>query len=218
MNQHTLPPLIKLPKPLMLASASPRRAELLRLINLPFTICPSSVSEDGVGHLLPSQQAIDLARRKAQAVAAVFNWGIVIGADTIVEMEGQVFGKPVDAAHARDMLRQLSGRTHHVYTGVVLLDCPTGRLVSDVARTAVTFRPLDDEEIVAYVASGSPMDKAGAYGIQDLSAIFAEKIDGCFYNVMGFPLTRFYLLLRDFIARPVANGKPAVSRDAAFVK
>jgi septum formation protein len=205
MNQPHNSPLIKLPKPLVLASSSPRRAELLRLINLPFTVCPSSISENSVGHLRPDQQAIDLAKRKAQAVASVFTWGIVIGADTIVEMGGEIFGKPADAAQAREMLRRLSGRTHTVYTGVVIMDCPTGRMASDVARTAVTFRPLDENEIAAYVASGSPLDKAGAYGIQDLSAVFAEKIDGCFYNVVGFPLTKFYLMLREFIARPATN-------------
>lgn len=212
MNQSFISPLIKLPKPLVLASASPRRAELLRLLNLPFMVCPSSIAEDGVRQLLPDQQAIHLAIRKAQAVAAVVNWGIVVGADTIVEMDGQIFGKPVDAAHARDMLRQLSGRTHHVFTGLALLECPDGRLVSDVERTAVTFRSLADDEIAAYVSSGAPMDKAGAYGIQDFSAIFAERIDGCFYNVVGFPLTKFYLALRDFIARPVVNGTPSMGK------
>lgn len=215
MNQQPLPALIKLPKPIVLASASPRRAQLLRLINLPFTVCPSSVAEDGVNHLGPDEQAIDLAKRKAQAVAAVFTWGIVIGADTIVEMDGQVFGKPGDREHARQMLRQLSGRTHSVYTGIALLDCPTKRLACEVTRTRVTFRQLDEDEISAYVASGAPMDKAGAYGIQDLSAIFAEKIDGCFYNVMGFPLTKFYLMLREFIAQPARAVGATSATDAA---
>lgn len=200
MNQRTASPLIRLPKPLVLASASPRRAELLRLLDLPFTVCPSSITEDGAGHLSPEQQAIHLAVRKAQAVGAVVDWGIVVGADTIVEIDSQILGKPVNEAHARDMLRQLSDRTHNVFTGVALLDRPSGRLLSDVERTAVTFRPLREDEIIAYVASGAPMDKAGAYGIQDLSAIFAERIDGCFYNVVGFPLTKFYLALRAFLA------------------
>lgn len=205
MNQRTASPLIKLPKPLVLASASPRRAELLRLLDLPFTVCPSSIVEDGVSHLLPAQQAIHLAARKAQAVAAVVSWGIVVGADTIVENDGQILGKPANEAHARDMLRQLSGRTHNVFTGIALLDCPTGRMFSDVERTAVTFRALTEDEIIAYVASGSPMDKAGAYGIQDMSAVFAEKIEGCFYNVVGFPLTKFYVALRSFIVQPAPD-------------
>jgi septum formation protein len=205
MNQSSNASLIKLPKPLVLASASPRRAQLLRLINLPFTVCPSSVAEDGVNHLEPRDQAVDLAVRKARAVASVFTWGIVIGADTIVEMNGQVFGKPADEEDARGMLRQLSGRTHNVFTGIALMDCPSGRLASSVSQTRVTFRQLDEEEIKAYVAGGSPMDKAGAYGIQDFSAVFASRIDGCFYNVMGFPLTEFYLMLRDFVARPQAS-------------
>lgn len=215
-NQKSLQSLIQLPKPLVLASASPRRAQLLRLIDLPFTVCPSSIAEDGVDHLEPDEQAIDLAKRKAQAVASVFTWGTVIGADTIVEMDGRVFGKPTDHEHAREMLRQLSGRTHHVYTGICLQDCPTGRSVYGVALTRVTFRALEDDEIAAYVATSAPMDKAGAYGIQDFSAIFADKIEGCFYNIMGLPLTKFYLMLRDFVARPhdtVSDGVPLSYRE-----
>jgi septum formation protein len=205
MNQPNNTTFLKLPKPLVLASASPRRAQLLRLIDLPFTVCPSSIAENGVAHLAPEEQAVDLAKRKAQAVASVFTWGLVAGADTIVELDGRIFGKPADADEAREMLRRLSGRTHNVYTGIALLDCPSGRMASDFSCTRVTFRALDEDEIAAYVASGAPMDKAGAYGIQDLSAIFAEKIEGCFYNVMGFPLTKFYLMLRDFIAKPNAT-------------
>jgi len=215
MNHSNNTSLIKLPKPLVLASASSRRAQLLRLIDLPFTVCPSSVAEDGVAHLSPEEQAVDLAKRKAQAVASVFTWGLVAGADTIVELDGRIFGKPVDADEARQMLLQLSGRTHNVYTGIALQDCPTGRQVSDFSCTSVTFRALDEDEIAAYVATGSPMDKAGAYGIQDLSAIFAEKIEGCFYNVMGFPLTKFYLMLRDFIAKPSLNVPSRALQEAS---
>jgi len=215
MNHSNHTTLLKLPKPLVLASASPRRAQLLRLIDLPFTVCPSLVAENGVAHLAPEEQAIDLAKRKAQAVASVFTWGLVVGADTIVELDGRIFGKPVDVDEASEMLRQLSGRTHNVYTGIALLDCPTGRQVSDFSCTRVTFRALDEDEIDAYVATGSPMDKAGAYGIQDLSAIFAEKIEGCFYNVMGFPLTKFYLMLRDFIAKPSLNVPSRALQEAS---
>jgi len=218
MNQSNNTTFLKLPKPLVLASASPRRAQLLRLIDLPFTVCPSSVVENGVAHLLPEEQAIDLAKRKAQAVASVFTWGIVAGADTIVELDGRIFGKPADADEARQMLRHLSGRTHNVYTGIALQDCPTGRLVSDFSCTRVTFRVLDEGEIASYVATGSPMDKAGAYGIQDLSAIFAEKIEGCFYNVMGFPLAKFYLMLRDFIAKQSVNESSRATQEEAAAR
>jgi len=215
-SNHTT--FLKLPKPLVLASSSPRRAQLLRLIDLPFTVCPSSIAENGVAHLAPEEQAVDLAKRKTQAVASIFTWGIVAGADTIVELDGRIFGKPVDADEASEMLRRLSGRTHNVYTGIALMDCPTGRQVSDFSCTRVTFRALDEDEIAAYVATGSPMDKAGAYGIQDLSAIFAEKIDGCFYNVMGFPLTKFYLMLRDFIAKPGLNVPSRATQEEAAAR
>ncbi len=218
MNQSNNTTFLKLPKPLVLASSSPRRAQLLRLIDLPFTVCPSSVAEDGVAHLSPEEQAVDLAKRKAQAVASVFTWGIVAGADTIVELDGRIFGKPVDAEEARHMLLELSGRTHNVYTGIALQDCPTGRQASDFSCTSVTFRALDEDEIDAYIATGSPLDKAGAYGIQDLSAIFAEKIEGCFYNVMGFPLTKFYLMLRDFIAKPKISMPSRAAHEEATAR
>ena len=177
----------------ILASASPRRKILLRQIGLEFEVRPSGVSED---HDVPQQPAghvTILSRRKAEAVASGVADAIVVGADTIVVLDGAILGKPEDQADAARMLRLLSGRTHTVFTGFTIIDKPSGRSVTAVETTEVTFRKLTADEIAAYVASGSPMDKAGAYGIQDdYGAVFVERINGCFYNVVGFPLSRFY--------------------------
>ncbi|MCG3120129.1 MAG: Septum formation protein Maf [bacterium] len=185
-------------KPIILASASPRRAEILKKIGLAFVVRPSSVDENMASTLPPAEYAVELARRKCKAVAAGVASGIVIGADTIVVLEKAILGKPVSTADACDMLRRLSGKTHHVFTGFAIVDRPSDREKIGVEMTEVTFRELEEAEIAAYVRSGEAMDKAGAYGIQDLSAVFSERLNGCFYNVVGFPLTKFYLALRAF--------------------
>ena len=193
-------PLLLPNKPIILASSSPRRAELLQKIGLAFEIHPSHVDEeDGVYHLPPAEMVTELAQRKAQAVAAQYDSALIIGADTTVVLNNKILGKPATAAEACEMLAQLAGHTHDVYTGFVLIDQPGGRSVQGVERTAVTFRQLQRDEIAAYVASGDAMDKAGAYGIQDFSAVFVERIEGCFYNVVGFPLTHFYRKLQEFL-------------------
>jgi septum formation protein len=189
---------------LILASASPRRAELLRLIGLRFEVVPSGAGEDG-GPADPIKHVLELSRRKAFAVAEKVAEGIVVGADTIVVVDGRILGKPRDAEEAKLMLRTLSNRTHHVFTGFAIVERPSGRSVADYERTSVHFRALEDNEIEAYVATGHPFDKAGAYGIQDESAVFADRIEGCFYNVVGFPLTKFYLALRSFLAAEVPD-------------
>ncbi len=181
-------------KRIILASGSPRRRHLLRQIGISFTADESSVPEDTDGYGSPSEIVLDLSRRKAAEVASRYPEAYIIGADTIVVLDGTVLGKPANAGDAGRMLRLLSGRTHEVYTGFCIIEKPGERSVCDYEVTRVTFRRLSEEEIDAYVRSGSPMDKAGAYGIQDdYGAIFVEKIDGCFYNVVGFPLTRFHL-------------------------
>ncbi len=137
--------------------------------------------------------------QKAREVAQRLKKGIVVGADTEVVYRGCIFGKPVSASDARRMLRELSGRTHTVHTGVALVDAATGRSRTFVESTKVTFRRLSGAEIAAYVATGSPMDKAGAYGIQDdLGAVFIERVEGCFTTVVGFPLARFHRELERF--------------------
>ncbi len=183
-------------KPLVLASSSPRRAELLKKIGLDFRVHPSAVYEDDLLHLDPLAMVNALAQRKAATVGQQYERALVIGADTTVVLAGKNLGKPESHAEACEMLATLSGKTHLVYTGFALLDRPSDRSINEVEKTEVTFRRLSTAEIEAYVSTGAAMDKAGAYGIQDFSAVFTERINGCFYNVVGFPLTRFYLALR----------------------
>jgi septum formation protein len=141
-----------------------------------------------------------LAERKAEAVARREGEGIVLAADTIVVLNGRILNKPVDVMDAVRMLGELSGARHEVYTGFALVDALTGRVASGCERTEVWFRALTAGEIAAYAASGSPLDKAGAYGIQDdYGAVFVEKVNGDFYNVVGLPLCRVYMALQSFI-------------------
>lgn len=186
-------------KRIILASASPRRRRLLGQIGLTFTVDESNIPEDTAAYPSPREIVLGLARRKAEEVAARHDDALVIGADTIVVLEGRILGKPADAADAAGMLATLSGRTHEVFTGFCVVETPGGRSVADFERTRVTFRALGREEIDAYVRSGSPLDKAGAYGIQDdLGAVFVERIEGCYYNVVGFPLAKFYVRFKEF--------------------
>ena len=186
-------------KQLVLASRSPRRQLLLKQIGMNFEIRESGVPEDFDQNKTPSENVQMIAFRKASAVARDYQNAIVIGADTIVVLNGKVFGKPENERDAVSILQTLSGQTHQVYTGFTLYDRPSGRSVSAVEITDVTFRELSREEITEYVRSGSPMDKAGAYGIQDdYGAVFVSRIEGCFYNVVGFPLTKFYLVMKQF--------------------
>ncbi len=186
-------------KRLILASSSPRRAQLLRLIGLEFEVIASQLNEDDEIYSIPEVHVLELAQKKALKVAETIDDGIVVGADTIVVLEGEILGKPASPKEANKMLRQLSGKMHTVYTGFAIVDRPSGNMLSDYERTLVTFRDLTDEEIARYVATESPMDKAGAYGIQDQSAVFVTGVNGCFYNVMGFPLAKFYIRLQSFL-------------------
>jgi septum formation protein len=186
-------------KRLVLASASPRRRILLNQLGLQFEVRESGVNEDGNDGLHPEQYVTALSEKKASAVASGEQNAIIVGADTIVVIDDKILNKPLSEQEAVDMLRTLSGRSHKVYTGFTLLDRPSNKSVSAVEVTTVTFRKLDADEITSYVASGSPMDKAGAYGIQDdYGAVFVEKVEGCFYNVVGFPLAKFYSTLKEF--------------------
>ena len=181
--------------PLILASASPRRKEILRKINLTFDIVPSGVNEDYTNGLNPPQMAEQWALEKARSVSSPHPDKDVIGADTIVVLDDTILGKPTDADDAKRMLTTLSGKIHTVYTGVALRCDSAGAEESFVASTRVTFYSLGEEAIDRYVATGDPMDKAGAYGIQDTSACFVKKIDGCYNNVVGFPLAQFVQLI-----------------------
>jgi septum formation protein len=184
---------------LILASSSPRRAEILRNAGIPFEIIATQVDES----LLPGESARTMVARLAEAKARaavqlgadLSDW-ILLGADTTVELDGEILGKPGDSANAREMLAKLSGRTHHVVTGVFLLRLPGNATRAAVETTAVTFAPLSEKEIDDYVASGEPMGKAGAYAIQGLGGRFIPEIEGCYFNVVGLPLSRFYTLVK----------------------
>ena len=173
-------------RPLILASGSPRRRELLGRMGYEFQICSPDVDEHVSGHARDIVRT--LAVRKARAAAERFDRGVIIAADTLVSLDGAPLGKPADADDARRMLRALSGREHEVFTGVCVIDAQTGMEEAQADRTGVRFRPLTDAEIDAYVATGEPMDKAGAYGIQGGAGKFVESLDGSYENVMGFPV------------------------------
>ncbi len=181
---------------IILASASPRRQELLTQVGCDFEVITSSVIEDNTQDLPPNELAVVQAKAKAADVAGKLNSGdIVIGADTIVVLDGQVFGKPADAYDACRMLSDLSGREHQVVTGVAIVECGTGRSWTDFSVTTVHIAQLTKEEIERYVATGEPMDKAGAYAIQGVGALFVERINGCYTNVVGLPLATLRNLL-----------------------
>ncbi len=185
-----------LTKPLVLASRSPRRLQLLRQIGFAPSVVPCDIPEEFVAEQSPAENAVRLAAAKADIVARETSLGCVLGADTIVSIDGILLGKPVDPDDAVRMLRQLSGRVHRVHTGYALVDQPSGRRETGVEETAVYFRVLPQEEIEEYVRGGSPMDKAGAYGIQDdYGAVFVKRVEGCYYNVVGLPLSAVYAAL-----------------------
>lgn len=180
----------------ILASQSPRRKELLGLLGIPFTIQVSQADETMDPEKAPSEQVAEVSRRKALATTRLME-DVVIAADTIVVCDGEILGKPRDREDACRMLRMLSGRTHQVMTGMTVLF--GNRQYSCTEVTEVTFRQLSDREIDRYVASGESMDKAGAYGIQGGAAIFAEKLCGDYYNVMGLPVCRLVQVLAQVV-------------------
>ena len=180
---------------IVLASASPRRRQLLEQVGLRFTVRPADIDETMNPAADPAEEVGRLSARKAAAVTAEPDT-LVIAADTIVCMENRILGKPANEAQALKMLRSLSGRTHEVLTGVTVAG--GGRTLTHVERTRVRFRPCRDEELRAYIATGEPMDKAGAYGIQGLAALFVEAIEGDYYNVVGLPLCALNGMLEQF--------------------
>ncbi|MDQ2872241.1 MAG: Maf family protein [Candidatus Eremiobacteraeota bacterium] len=176
----------------VLASASPRRLELLRSLRLEVTVAPSAYVERELPDISAKDLAIAHARGKAlEARTGAPASSFIIASDTVVDVDGQAYGKPIDRDGAAQMLRTLSGRTHLVHTAFALVIPRRDGLVEECSTSAVTFYALDEDEIARYVASGEPMDKAGAYGIQGYGATLVERIDGDFYTVMGFPLARF---------------------------
>ena len=186
---------------LILASSSPRRAEVLRNARFVFQVCPADVDETRQ----PKEAAEDYVRRVAKAKAhtvaerarAAGERAIVIAADTIVLAEGQILGKPKDADDARRMLRLFSGKTHEVLTALCVINIATGKEALHVEKTRVQFLKMSEEEIESYIQTGEPFDKAGAYGIQGIAGRFATRIEGSYFNVLGLPLSRLWTTLKE---------------------
>lgn len=182
---------------IVLASASPRRADLLASAGIMVRACPSSIDESHMEGETPEGHALRLAAEKAREVASSVNGRYFIAADTIVVSDGEIMGKPNDAADAERMLRKLSGSAHEVITAYTVLDSLTGREISEAVKTLVYFRTLHDEEIRSYIASGCPFDKAGAYAIQGAAAQMIRRIEGSYTNVVGLPLCEVVEALRN---------------------
>ena len=184
-----------------LASASPRRQAILRQMGFSFTVTPSHIEETIVPGAAPDAAVSDLARRKAEALPVILrDDDVVLGADTVVTIDGIILGKPVNADAAAQMLRLLSGRTHEVYTGVFLKTRRESETF--VCRAEVTFYPLTDADIAGYIATGEPMDKAGAYGIQGRGCMLTRSLSGDFYTVVGLPAGETARRLRRLGIRP----------------
>jgi len=184
----------------ILASASERRQELLKRLIGSFTIEVSLFDENIVefqGDV--SKYVQDIALGKAQDVAKKNDNAIIIAADTVVALDNEVIGKPKDKKDAARILKRLSGNTHGVYTGVVVINTRTGKILKEAVYTSVKFSKLDEDDINDYIESNEPMDKAGAYGIQGIGGTFVEGINGCYYNVVGFPLNKVKGMLKEII-------------------
>ena len=178
--------------PLILASGSPRRRELLDLMGLTYTVETPDVDESFSGR--PSETVMEISRRKAAAVAARHSDSIIIAADTLVFADGAL-GKPHTPERAKEMLRSLAGNWHHVYTGITVINTRSGRILRNVDKTRVHLVSMTEQEIDAYVATGEPLDKAGAYGIQGMGGMFVDRIDGSYSNVVGLPMSMLRTML-----------------------
>lgn len=197
-------PFLKIPR-LILASASPRRADLLSQIGLMFEIYPSNIPEITSKHnTSPELVTQELALQKARSVAERHTEGFVIGADTLVSLKNELLGKPKNMTHAQEMLTRLSGTCHEVVTGVALIDAKLNKEKTWAETTQVYFRKLCSAEIDAYIETGEATDKAGAYGIQGRGAAFVKRIEGCYFNVVGLPLASLVEQLAEF-TRDVSN-------------
>ena len=190
--------MLKLPK-IYLASKSPRRSEMLASLKIPFEVISSPYEEkmEDVAGLSPEKMASQLAGFKASYVAESLRSGIIIGADTIVVKEDLILGKPVDKLEVFSMLHSLSGERHRVITGISLVDVERKITLTHSEVTNVFFRDLNPEDIEQYIQTGEPFDKAGAYGIQGYASLFVNKIEGCYFNVVGFPIVAFRNLMLD---------------------
>lgn len=183
---------------IVLASASERRKDLLQIICNNFDIIVSNFDESCIMYNGDVKSYVmDLSKGKAMNVCnSLKNSAIVIGCDTLVFFENSILGKPKTKEEAYHMLKKLSGNIHKVYSGITVIDSNTGHSISDYVCTKVQFSHLTDDQIEKYIDSGDPMDKAGSYGIQGQAGVFVEKIDGCYYNVVGLPLNKLYYMLK----------------------
>ena len=196
-----------MPRRLILASASTGRGELLRRTGIAFEVIPSDCDE-ATEATDPEEHVRELALRKAQSVASHEENAVVIGADTVVELDGEILGKPLGADGAREMLARLSGRTHRLLTGLAVVDSADGSVFSGIEQTLVHMRPLNAAEIEAYVASGEPLDKSGSYELQGLGATIIDRIEGDFSNVVGLPMAHLARALLQFgVTLLDSNGK-----------
>jgi septum formation protein len=183
----------------ILASASPRRREILSRLGLHFRVVPSGLEEpERNRHETPSRYAVRLACLKAREVSQKHKSGFIISADTIVVLGNQILMKPESKADAQRMIRHLSGRWHEVVTGICVVDCTSGREHSAFSRTRVHFRKLSPAEIDWYIKTGEYRDKAGAYGVQGYASLFIDRIEGCYFNIVGFPISTFERLCEKF--------------------
>jgi len=198
-----MPDKLPLP-PIVLASTSPRRRHLLTQVGIEHLVIPPTAAEINSSDGCAASALIN-AERKALSTLEEVGMRPVLGADTVVDVDGEPFGKPKDVEHASVMLKVLSGRKHVVHTGVYLHDPVTDRSYAGVESTAVWFRPLGVAEIEAYIRTGEPLDKAGAYGIQERGALLIDRIEGCFFNVMGLPMARLWGMLKQMM---VDRGTP----------
>ncbi|MFH0735023.1 MAG: Maf family protein [bacterium] len=186
--------------PLFLASQSPRRKKLLKILNLKFKSFSVDVDESLLPNETPLNTVLRLSEEKLNKAKLCVKNGVILTADTIVVLDGEIINKPKDKKDAEKILKKLSGNTHTVFTGFALFNSKNNKTILDYETTEVTFRKLTKSEILDYIKTGSPMDKAGAYGIQDdYGAVFIEKINGCYYNVVGLPLQKVYQKLKEII-------------------
>jgi septum formation protein len=191
---------------LVLASGSPRRAAILRMLGFEFEIVVDPIAEEELGSSEPIEHVQSLARLKAEAAARGRHRGVFLGADTIVVIDGEILNKPPDAAAALGMLQRLRGRWHTVFTGLALLDVASSRTRVEFERTEVRFADWDDAALRRYIATGECMDKAGAYAIQGLGALLVAEIRGDYYNVMGLPVGLLVRMLAELRAREVSGA------------
>lgn len=185
-------------KTIILASQSPRRKKLLEQIGLKIKVVPSDIDEKLNPRLGPKAQAESLSVEKAQAVAPKYDDSVIIAADTIVYIQGDILGKPKDLDDAKRMIKKLQGKTHTVITGFTIIDTKTKKTITDSSETQVTFRKLRDTEIKGYVKKEKPLDKAAGYGVQGIGAVLVESITGDFFNVVGLPLGKLIPALKKF--------------------